>query len=375
MFDILYIVFRIKRRYKMAKKTKKTPWGLIKAYLSRVFIDGLSGMALGLFSTLIVGTILKQLGAYIPGDIGIILEKTGAVAQIATGVGIGCGVAVKLGAKPLVIFSAAVCGFVGAFASRLPYMQTVSLSGAGDPLNAFIAAYVCVEIGSLIAEKTKIDIILTPLVSVFSGSLIAFITGDEIADFNAFLGGLVEYGVQAQPILAGIIVSVLMGMFLTLPISSAAISVILNLSGIAAGAATVGCCANMIGFAVISYRENKMGGLLAQGLGTSMLQMPNILKKPLIWIPPIITSAILGPLSTTVLKMTNTAAGAGMGTAGLVGPLLSFTDMTSQGQSTVSVLIKIALMYFILPAVISLAISEGMRKAGAIKSGDMKLNI
>lgn len=375
MFDILYIVFRIKRRYKMAKKTKKTPWGLIKAYLSRVFIDGLSGMALGLFSTLIVGTILKQLGAYIPGDIGIILEKTGAVAQIATGVGIGCGVAVKLGAKPLVIFSAAVCGFVGAFASRLPYMQTVSLSGAGDPLNAFIAAYVCVEIGSLIAEKTKIDIILTPLVSVFSGSLIAFITGDEIADFNAFLGGLVEYGVQAQPILAGIIVSVLMGMFLTLPISSAAIGVILNLSGIAAGAATVGCCANMIGFAVISYRENKMGGLLAQGLGTSMLQMPNILKKPLIWIPPIITSAILGPLSTTVLKMTNTAAGAGMGTAGLVGPLLSFTDMTSQGQSTVSVLIKIALMYFILPAVISLAISEGMRKAGAIKSGDMKLNI
>ena len=359
----------------MAKKTKKTPWGLIKAYLNRVFIDGLSGMALGLFATLIVGTILKQLGEYIPGDIGIILEKTGAVAQIATGAGIGCGVATKLSAKPLVVFSSAVCGLVGAFAAKLPYMNGVSLSGPGDPLNAFIAAYVCVEIGALIAGKTKIDIILTPVVSVFCGSFIGFVTGDEIAEFNAFLGGLVEYGVESRPILAGIIVSVLMGMFLTLPISSAAIGVILGLSGIAAGAATVGCCANMIGFAVISYRENKMGGLLAQGLGTSMLQMPNILKRPLIWLPPIITSAILGPLSTVVFKMTNTPAGSGMGTAGLVGPLLSFADMTSHGESTVSVLIKIALMYFILPAVSSLAISEGMRKAGFIKQGDMKLDL
>lgn len=357
----------------MAKKTSKTPWGLLKAYLTRLFIDGLSGMALGLFSTLIVGTILKQLGAYIPGQLGAMLTGIGAVAQVATGAGIGCGVAVKLNAKPLVIFSAAACGFIGAFASKIPDMQTVSLSGAGDPLNAFIAAYVCIEIGGSIAGKTKIDIILTPIAAVVSGGLVGMLTGAPIAQFNSWLGGLVEYGAAAQPFLTGLIVSVLMGMFLTLPISSAAIGVILGLSGIAAGAATVGCCANMIGFAVISYRENKMGGLLAQGLGTSMLQMPNIIKKPTVWIPPIVASAVLGPLSTMVFKMTNTPAGSGMGTAGLVGPILSFSDMTSAGESATTVLIKIALMYFILPAVISLAVSEGMRKAGYIKQGDMKL--
>lgn len=359
----------------MAKKTRKTPWGLLKSYLSRVFIDGLSGMALGLFSTLIVGTMLKQLGAYIPGQIGTMLSNVGAVAQVATGAGIGCGVAVKLGAKPLVIFSASACGFIGAFASKIPDMQTVSLSGAGDPLNAFIAAYVCIEFGSLVAGKTKIDIILTPLVSVISGGVVGLMTGVPIAEFNGWLGGLVEYGAEAQPLLTGLIVSVLMGMFLTLPISSAAIGVILGLSGIAAGAATVGCCANMIGFAVISYRENKLGGLLAQGVGTSMLQMPNIMKNPRIWIPPIVASAVLGPLSTMLFKMTNTPAGSGMGTAGLVGPILSFTDMTSAGEDTKTVLIKIALIYFILPALISLGVSEGMRKAGWIKQGDMKLDV
>lgn len=359
----------------MAKKTRKTPWGLLKSYLTRLFIDGLSGMALGLFSTLIVGTILKQLGVYIPGQFGVMLVNVGAVAQVATGAGIGCGVAVKLNAKPLVIFSAAACGFIGAFASKIPEMQTVSLSGAGDPLNAFIAAYVCIELGGLIAGRTKIDIILTPLIAVVSGGAVGLLTGAPIAEFNSWLAGLVEYGAAAQPFLTGLIVSVLMGIFLTLPISSAAIGVILGLSGIAAGAATVGCCANMIGFAVISYRENKLGGFLAQGVGTSMLQMPNIVKHPRIWIPPIVASAVLGPLSTMVFKMTNTPAGSGMGTAGLVGPILSFTDMTSAGEDTTTVLIKIALIYFILPALINLCISEGMRKAGWINQGDMKLDV
>ncbi len=357
----------------MAKKKSRTPWGLLKSYLNRLFIDGLSGMALGLFSTLIIGTILKQLGVYIPGQTGVILSNIGAVAQVATGAGIGCGVAVKLNAKPLVIFSAAACGFIGAFASKIPSMQNIALSGAGDPLNAFIAAYVCIELGGLVAGRTKIDIILTPLVAVSLGGFAGMITGEPIASFNTWLGSLVEYGVQSQPFLTGIIVSVLMGMFLTLPISSAAIGVILNLSGIAAGAATVGCCANMIGFAVISYRENKMGGLLAQGLGTSMLQMPNIIKRPVIWLPPILASAILGPLSTMLFKMTNSAAGSGMGTAGLVGPILSFADMTAAGASTTEVLIKIALMYFILPAGLSLLFSELLRRSGKIHDGDMKL--
>lgn len=359
----------------MAKKKNggKGPWELIKSYLSRVFTDALSGMAQGLFATLIVGTILHQAGAYIPGAFGGMLSNIGAVIKIATGAGIGCGVAVKLGAKPLVVFSAASCGFFGAFASSLPSMSSISLSGAGDPLNAFIAAYVCVEIGTLIAGKTKLDIILTPLVSVISGGAVGALTALPIAQFSAWLGDMVEYGTQANPFLMGIIVSTLMGMLLTLPVSSAAIGVILGLSGIAAGAATVGCCVNMVGFAVISYRENKLAGLLAQGLGTSMLQMPNILRRPLIWAPCILTSAILGPISTLLFKMTNSPAGSGMGTSGLVGVLLSFADMTANGESAVSVIIKIVLIYFVLPAVMCLALSEGMRKLGWIKEGDMRL--
>ncbi len=359
----------------MAKKKSqgKGPLELIKSYLQRVFIDGLSGMAQGLFATLIIGTILKQLGSYIPGSIGSMLSITGAIAQLATGAGIGCGVGVKLGAKPLVIFSAAACGFVGAFASSVQSSGTVQISGPGDPLNAFIAAYICIEAGSIVAGKTKIDIILTPLVSVVCGGLVGTLTSSPISQFSSYLGGLVEYGSEAHPLLMGIIVSTLMGMFLTLPISSAAIGVILNLSGIAAGAATVGCCVNMVGFAVISYRENKLGGLLAQGIGTSMLQMPNIIKRPVIWLPCILTSAILGPISTLLFKMTNVPAGSGMGTAGLVGPILSFADMTASGESVASVIIKIALMYFILPAVMCLGFSEAMRKLGWIRDSDMRL--
>jgi uncharacterized membrane protein len=181
-------------------------------------------------------------------------------------------------------------------------------------------------------------------------------------------------GTQQQPFLMGIIVSVLMGIILTLPISSAALGVILNLSGLAAGAATVGCCANMIGFAVASYRENKVNGLLAQGLGTSMLQIGNIVKKPIIWLPAIITSAILGPVSTMLFSMTNNATGSGMGTAGLVGQITTYQTMAADGDGTI-VLIKIIVLHFVLPAILSLGISELMRKKGWIKDGDMKLNI
>jgi len=198
--------------------------------------------------------------------------------------------------------------------------------------------------------------------------------GPPISAFMNWLGSIINWGTVQQPVLMGIIVSVLMGMILTLPISSAALGIVLNLSGIAAGAATVGCCANMIGFAVASYRENKVGGLLAQGLGTSMLQVPNIMKKPIIWLPAIISSAILGPISTKILGMTSNATGSGMGTAGLVGPLMTYQVM-SETVAPAVVLIEMALMYFVFPAVISLAVSEFMRKKGWIKFGDMKLDV
>lgn len=351
----------------------------VKKLLNRIFIDGLSGMALGLFATLIVGTIIKQIGSLIGGEIGNILTTLGTVASVLTGAGIGCGVAYKFKESPLVVLSAATAGMVGAYASKiivgtLIVDGAVTLAGPGEPLGAFIAAYIGIEVGHLVSGKTKIDILVTPLCSIVSGSVIGLLVGPPISSFMMGLGNLIEIGTKQQPFIMGIVVSVLMGMFLTLPISSAAIGLVLGLSGLPAGAATVGCCANMIGFAVASYRENKVGGLLAQGVGTSMLQVPNIVKKPVIWLPAIITSAILGPLSTMVFKMTNNAAGSGMGTAGFVGQIMTYQTMVGAEGATI-VLIKIALMHFILPAILVILISEFMRKKGYIQFGDMKLDV
>jgi uncharacterized membrane protein len=189
------------------------------------------------------------------------------------------------------------------------------------------------------------------------------------------LGNLVNVNVEAHPILGGIAVSVLMGMILTLPISSAAIGISMGITGLAAGAATVGCCCNMVGFAIASYRENKFGGLVAQGLGTSMLQVPNIVKKPIIWLPAILSSAILGPISSAVLGMVSNPTGSGMGSAGLVGQFSSYTSMTAAGFTPAVTLIEIAVMHFVLPAIVTLAISEGMRALKLIKNGDMKLSV
>lgn len=242
-------------------------------------------------------------------------------------------------------------------------------------MGAFIAAYVGIEIGRLFSGKTQIDIVFTPLISVLSGSAVGLFIGPTISQMMAQIGEMINWGATRQPLLVGIIVSVLMGMALTLPISSAALGVILNLSGIAAGAATVGCCANMIGFAVASFHENGFGGFLAQGLGTSMLQVPNIVKNPLIWLPSIITSAILGPIATcSFIQMTNNATGSGMGTAGLVGQIMTYQTMAPE-RGTAVTLILILVLHFILPGVLSLLISEFMRNKKWIKDGDMKLNL
>ena len=283
----------------------------------------------------------------------------------------------KLDAGHLVIVSAAVVGMIGAFAGNVMSGDIVNggslvLSGPGEPLGAFVAAYISIEIGILISGKTKLDIILTPLVCIGVGSAVGLLVGPPISGFMSWLGSLINWGTEQQPFVMGIVVSVLMGMILTLPISSAALGVILNLSGLAAGAATVGCCCNMIGFAVASFRENKFSGLLSQGIGTSMLQVPNIVRHPQIWIPPILSSAILGPVSTMVFHMTNNATGSGMGTAGLVGPLMTWQVMT-QSEAEMIVLVKIILIQFVLPAVITLLISEFMRKKKWIHFGDMKL--
>ena len=219
------------------------------------------------------------------------------------------------------------------------------------------------------------DIIVTPLVSILSGAIVAFIAGPPITAFMGWLGMLVNVNVEQHPIVGGIVVSVLMGMILTLPISSAAIGISMSISGLAAGAATIGCCCNMVGFAVASYRENKAGGLIAQGVGTSMLQVPNIVKKPIIWLPAIVSSAILGPIASAVLHMTSTPVGSGMGSAGFVGQIAAYGSMVEGGMSPMIALAEILLMHFILPAVITLLVSELMRKKGLIQAGDMALKM
>lgn len=362
------------------EKEKITFKAKLKKLFNHVFVDGLTGMSWGLFSTLIIGLIIEQIGKLF-GDnqIGNMLIIFGKLAQAITGAGIGIGVASKYKSTPFVTTSAAVAGLIGAFASKIiagtVFVEgSIVLTGPGEPMSAFIASLVGIELGRLVTGKTKIDIIIVPIITILTGGAVGLLVGPAISNFMLALGNIINWAVDKQPLVMGIIVSVLMGMILTLPISSAALSIILNLNGLAAGAATVGCCANMIGFAVASYKENKVSGLLSQGIGTSMLQVPNIMKKPVIWLPAIISSAILGPISTMVFKMTNNASGAGMGTSGLVGQLMTWQDM--QANTNHLVLIgEILLLHFILPAIIAYIVSTILRKKNIIKDGDMKLEV
>ena len=332
----------------------------LKALLKRWFIDALSSMALGLFSSLIIGLIIAQL-ATIPflqwlTPVSDMLSASSPVVGAAIGVAIAAG----LKCAPLVVYSSAATGAVG--------------YAAGGPVGAYIGALLGAEIGRLIAGKTKIDILLVPLVTVVSGGVIGYFVGPPIQSMMNGLGAFINMATTLHPVPMGIIVSVVVGMALTAPISSAALCIMLGLDGIAAGAATVGCCANMIGFAVISYKDNGIGGLLAQGLGTSMLQVSNIVKKPIIWLPSILASAILGPIATKVLVMTNNAYGAGMGTSGLVGPINTYIAMSDAGVPLWEILLKIGLLQFILPAALSLLFWFILYKMHLIKDGDMKLS-
>lgn len=351
--------------------------GLFRRFINRYLIDGLSGMALGLFSTLIVGLIIKQIGVGIGGSVGAMLIQIGSIALITTGAGIGVGVAHRLNAPNLIIYASAVTGMFGAYAGKILagtvlVGHAVHLAGPGEPLGAFIATLVGIEVGRFVYGKTRLDIVITPMVTLVSGGLVAIFIGPPIGAFMTYLGNIILFATEQQPFSMGIIISVLMGMFLTLPISSAAISIILGLKGLAAGAATAGCAAQMVGFAVASYRENKINGLLAQGLGTSMLQMPNIVRNPKIWIPALVASAITGPIATVIFAMENNPSGGGMGTSGLVGQIMTWNTMIGS-ETAVSLSVKIALTHFILPAIITFGVSEWLRHIGWIKSGDMKL--
>ncbi|MFW6030531.1 MAG: PTS transporter subunit IIC [Halanaerobiales bacterium] len=343
----------------MSDKNNNSLIDKIKDY----FIETLNGMALGLFSSLIIGLILQQVGTYLNIDT---LVEFGSVAQRLMGPAIGAAVAYKLGVSPLGIFASIIVGAIGAgTVQQLP--DGIFSLQIGEPVGAFVATLAGAEFCRLIQGKTKVDIILVPAATIIVGGIVGFWIAPYVAELVTALGAIINAATELHPIPMGIIVAVIMGMMLTLPISSAAMAISLGLSGLAAGAATVGCASQMVGFAVASYRENKFGGLLAQGIGTSMLQIPNIIKNPLIWIPPIITSAILGPIATVVFRMKNSPIGAGMGTSGLVGQIATHDVM---GSSAIPFII---LLHFILPAIITFLISEYMRKKSYIKQGDMLL--
>lgn len=332
---------------------------MLRRLFQKYVVKALSHMAQGLFCSLILGLIIGQI-AKIPGldFLNFIAEALSASSPLV-GACIGLAIAYGLSCAPLVMISSAITGALG-------YQF-------GGPVGAYLAVIVGEELGGLVSRKTPVDIIITPLVTIVAGGLFAKYCCSPINDFMLYLGEVINKATMLSPFMMGIAVSVLVGCALTLPISSVAICVMLGIDGLAAGAATVGCCAQMVGFAVISYRDNGMGGLLSQGLGTSMLQIGNIARKPVIWLAPTLTSAILGPVSTVWLQMTNNALGAGMGTSGLVGPLATFATMTEAGAAAGPLTIKILCLYFLAPALISLGIHMLMKKAGWVKAGDMKL--
>ncbi|GAF64260.1 hypothetical protein BTS2_1152 [Bacillus sp. TS-2] len=325
------------------------------------FIEAMSYMALGLFASLIIGLIMKTLGEqfnHFFGDLRIFefLIEVGTLSMSLMGAAIGVAVAYSLKAPRLVLFSAVVTGTAGAV--------------LGGPAGSFVAALISTEVGKLISGETKLDIVMTPLITIISGFLMASFVGPWIQKGMQYLGQFIIWATEQQPFLMSIIVATLMGIVLTAPISSAALAIMLELEGLAAGAATVGCAAQMVGFAVSSYRENRFSGLISLGLGTSMLQMPNIIKNPFIWIPPTVAGAIIAPIAVLGFGLISNAAGAGMGTSGLVGPIMVFSEM----GMTLEVLFIVIVVLFVAPALISLILSEWLRKIGKINSDDMKIN-
>lgn len=333
-----------------------------KFSLRDYFVKVLNGMALGLFSSLIIGLILKQLGALLALST---LTEFGNMAQRLMAPAIGASVAFSIGAPGIVIVACMIAGALGGGA--VAHVDGKVLLSIGEPVGAFVSALVAGELGKLCFGKTKVDIIIVPAIVIFVGGIIGIYASPVIANFMNYIGELINFATKQQPFFMGLIISVVMGIALTMPISSAAIGISLNLGGLAAGAAVVGGASHMLAFAVVSFRDNGFSGLISQGLGTSMIQISNIIKKPLIMLPAIITSAILGPVSTCIFKLESSAVGSGMGTSGLVGPLSTLTVMGNAD------LWKILFVQIGLPIVISLLIASVMRKLGFIKPGDMKL--
>ncbi len=335
----------------------------------RYGIDALGAMAQGLFASLLIGTILSTLGQ----QIGVpVLEQIGGFASSVKGAAMAIAIGYALHCPPLVLFSLAAVGYAAD-----------TLGGAGGPLAVLLIAIVAAELGKAVSKETKIDILVTPIVTICSGALLSIWCAPAIGKAASSVGQAIMWATELQPFFMGILVSVIVGIALTLPISSAAICAALSLTGLAGGAAVAGCCAQMVGFAVMSFRENRWGGLVAQGVGTSMLQMGNIVKNPRIWIPPTLASAITGPLATCFFKlqMNGAAVSSGMGTCGFVGQIGVYTgwvnDVASGLKAGITAFdwIGLILICFVLPALLTWLISLPLRKIGWIKKDDLKLDL
>ncbi len=335
----------------------------------RYFIDALGAMAQGLFASLLIGTIISTIGTQFHIDI---LTEIGDFAKACAGSAMAVAIGYALKAPALVLFSLVTVGWAAN-----------SLGGAGGPLAVLLITIVSAELGKLVSKETKVDILVTPLTVILSGGLLSHFCAPYIGTAASWVGNMIMWATEQKPFIMGIIVSVVVGIALTLPISSAAICAALSLTGLAGGAAVAGCCAQMVGFAVMSFKENKWGGLAAQGIGTSMLQMGNIVKNPRIWIPPILASAITGPIATCVFKMqmNGAAIASGMGTCGFVGQIGVYTgwlnDISSGAKESITAFdwLGLVLICFILPALLSWIFCLILRKTDWIKENDLKLDL
>lgn len=341
----------------------------IEVTFQRYAIDALSAMAQGLFASLLIGTILSTVG-----DLSglAFFNQIGTFAKSVAGPAMAIAIGYALHTPPLVLFSLAAVGFAANDAG-----------GAGGPLAVLVVAVVASELGKAVSKETKVDIIVTPAVTILGGCGLALMAAPWIGALASSVGGFIMWATELQPFYMGVLVSVIVGVALTLPISSAAICAALGLTGLAGGAAVAGCCAQMVGFAVMSFRENRWGGLVAQGLGTSMLQMGNIVKNPRIWLPPTLASAVTGPAATCLfgLQMNGAAVASGMGTCGLVGQIGVYTgwlaDVAAGTRAAVTPFdwLGLACVCFVLPAVLTLLFAWPMRRAGWIRPGDLKLEL
>lgn len=369
-------VFRRKFRGASPYKGDLEDMGKVSAFLKRknvLFsakrygIDAMGAMAQGLFASLLIGTIIKTLGQQL--NVQFLIDA-GNFAQQVAGPAMAVSIGAALSAPQLVLYSLIAVG-----------MAANKLGGAGGPLAVYFITIVASECGKIVSKETKVDILVTPAVTILVGVGLSVLCAPAIGAAASSVGDFIKWATNLQPLLMGILVSVVVGMALTLPISSAAICAALSLTGLAGGAAVAGCCAQMVGFAVMSFRENGVGGLVSQGLGTSMLQMPNIIRNPRVWIPPTLASAITGPIATCLfhLEMNGPAVSSGMGTCGLVGQIGVYTgwlnDIAVGTKAAILPMdwVGLILICFVLPAVLTLLFAFFLRKWGWIKDGDLKL--